>query len=114
MGIGNQIKKRRIELGYSQDKLAKKMGYKFRSSINKIELGLTDIAESKIIEFAKALDTTPAYLMGWEEKEEIKNEVVQILNGLSESDQQKILAFARGIQSARQNVDNSTVKYSVR
>ena len=38
MTIGERIKERRIELGYTQDELAKKCGYKSRSSINKIEL----------------------------------------------------------------------------
>ena len=66
MGIGDMLKQQRLNLGLSQDELAKKMGYKSRSSINKIELGLTDIPQSKIVLFAKVLQTTPAYLMGWE------------------------------------------------
>ena len=36
-----------------------------KSTINKIESGINDITQSKIIQFAKALDTTPSYLMGW-------------------------------------------------
>lgn len=65
-GIGERIKKRRIEIDITQDDLAKKLGYKSRASINKIELGLTDITQSKISAFADALKTTPSYLMGWE------------------------------------------------
>ena len=61
--IGDKIKKRREELGLSQDELAKRMGYKSRSSINKIELNLSDVPQKKIIDFAKALDTTIGYLM---------------------------------------------------
>jgi repressor LexA len=59
----------------TQDELAKKMGYKSRSSINKIELGLTDIPQSKITAFARALHTTPAHLMGWDapSKEYVEN-----------------------------------------
>lgn len=68
MELGNRIRIRREELGISQEELAKRMGYKSRSSINKIELGINDISQSKIYELAKALQTTPAYLMGWEEK----------------------------------------------
>jgi repressor LexA len=41
------------------------LGYKSRSSINKIEKGINDIPQSKIVEFAKALRTTPEELMGW-------------------------------------------------
>lgn len=60
------IKNRRIELGMSQEELAKKMGYISRSTIAKIESGTNDIPQSKIQAFAKALDTTPSFLMGWE------------------------------------------------
>ena len=65
MKIGDIIKSRREQLEMSQDELAQKTGYKSRSSINKIEKGLTDINQTKIVEFAKALDTTVADLMGW-------------------------------------------------
>ena len=49
----------------SQEELAKKIGYKSRSSINKIELDLYNLKQSKIKCMADALDTTPAYIMGW-------------------------------------------------
>lgn len=64
MELYERIKKRREELNMSQEDLANKMGYKSRSSINKIELGKCDIPQSKIAAFAKALDTTPGELMG--------------------------------------------------
>lgn len=69
--IGVRIKELREALNLSQDDLAQKVGYKSRSSINKIELGKTDISQSKIQDFANALKTTPAYLMGWEPGENI-------------------------------------------
>ena len=37
MEIGDRIRKKREELGMSQEELAKKIGYRSRSSINKIE-----------------------------------------------------------------------------
>ena len=49
-----RIRSRREELGISQDELAKRVGYKSRSSINKIELGKNDITQSKIAEIAFA------------------------------------------------------------
>ncbi len=63
----DRIKARREQLNMSQEELACKLGYKSRSSINKIEKGENDIPQSKIIAFAKALDTTPGALMGWDE-----------------------------------------------
>lgn len=66
MGIGSRIRKRREALGLSQEELAHKMGYRSRSTINKIESEINDVTQSKVELFARALDTTPAYLMGWE------------------------------------------------
>ena len=65
MSIGQNIKQIRLNRGLSQEELARRMGYKSRSSINKIEKGENDIPQSKIKAFAEALDTTPEYLMGW-------------------------------------------------
>ena len=65
-GLYKRIKNRREELGLTQEELARKLGYKSRSSINKIEAGENDIPQSKVEAFAKALDTTVAYLMGWD------------------------------------------------
>lgn len=62
--IYERIKARRIELGMTAEELATKMGYKDRSSISKIENGKADIPQSKVVAFARALDTTTAYLMG--------------------------------------------------
>ena len=65
--IGARIKSKREELSLSQAELAKRIGYTSPTSIAKIEAGKVDLPQSKIIAFADALDTTPAYLMGWEE-----------------------------------------------
>lgn len=84
MGIGQRIKRQREAIGMSQEELAQKLGYKSRSTINKIESGINDITQSKVIEFAQALDTTPAYLMGWEDEtaEEENNIAKEIIEGL--------------------------------
>ena len=70
MTIGDRIKKRREQLDMSQYELALKLGYKSRSSINKIELGLQNLTQSKIKSIADALDTTPSYIMGWTDDDE--------------------------------------------
>lgn len=62
--IYERIKQRRIELGLTVEELANKMGYKDKSSISKIENGKADIPTSKVLAFAKALETTTAYLLG--------------------------------------------------
>lgn len=72
--IGKNILARRKELGMTQGDLAAKMGYKSKSTINKIELGINDIQLAKVLKFAEALQTTPAKLMGLDEQ--IKKEPV--------------------------------------
>ena len=61
--FGKRVREKRIELNMTQEELATKSGYTSRSSINKIELGLVDLPQSKIIALADALMTTPTYLM---------------------------------------------------
>ncbi len=63
--FGNRVKQRRIELSITQEELAKRAGYTSRSSINKIELGLVDLPQSKIVALANALNVSPTYLVGW-------------------------------------------------
>ena len=66
--IGTRIMERRQQLGWTQADLAFKMGYKTKSAINKIELGINDVSQSKVVKFAEVLHTSVAYLMGWEEE----------------------------------------------
>ena len=68
MKLYENIKARREELNMTQEELAFKLGYKSRSTINKIELGKSDIPQSKIKAFADALQTTPSALMSWEDE----------------------------------------------
>lgn len=68
--IGKRIKQKREELKITQEELAVKLGYKSKTTIAKIENGTNDIVQSKVVEFAKALNTTVAYLMGWDDNEE--------------------------------------------
>lgn len=62
--MGQRIKSRREALGMSQQELAELVGYRSRSSINKIELGKNDILQSTIKKIASVLNCTPSYLMG--------------------------------------------------
>ena len=64
MTIYDKIRILREKNDMSQQELAEKVGFKTASAVNKIELGLRDINQSKILAFAKALHTTPSYLLG--------------------------------------------------
>jgi transcriptional regulator with XRE-family HTH domain len=88
MTLGERIKKKRKEKGYSLRELARIMEY-HHSTIGKIENGLVDLPQSRIEQFANVLGTTPAYLMGWEEE---KN-ATEVGSVMSEAKQQ-LLALA--------------------
>lgn len=72
--VGNRIFQRRKELDLTQEELARMMGYKSKSTINKIEMGINDIPQSKIAKFAEVLATTPSFLMGWDEEDDSPEE----------------------------------------
>lgn len=74
MELGTKVKMRREELGWSQDELAQRMGYKSRSSINKIEMG-RPISQKIIFRLAKVLNVKISYLMDWENEESVTEEI---------------------------------------
>jgi len=70
MTIGESIKKRRKELGLTLEDLAKRVD-STRATISRYETGyITNIPLDRVEALAEALFTSPAYLMGWEEKKE--------------------------------------------
>lgn len=83
MELAQNIKRRRIELNLSQSELASKVGYKDKGSISRIENGTLDLTQSQIVNFAKALEVSPAYLMGWENQND-KDKLLESLDKMKE------------------------------
>ena len=67
MTVAGRIKARREELNITQEELAFKLGLKGKSSVCKIESSGDNISTKSIRRYAEALDTTIAYLMGWDD-----------------------------------------------
>lgn len=63
--LSKRIKERRLQLNMTQEELAQKVGYKTKGAISRIEKGERDISQTQISDFAKALNTSESYLMGW-------------------------------------------------
>lgn len=70
MTIGERIKAQREKLEWTQRDLAQKMGYSNHSTVARVEAGKVDLPQSRIVQFAEVLHTTPAHLMGWDERPE--------------------------------------------
>lgn len=99
--LGLRIKHKRTQLNMTQEELGFKVGYTSRSSINKIELGLVDLPQSKIVALAKALDTTPAYIMGIEETTEEENHLISLIEQLTEEEVEELSKFVDYLISKR-------------
>ena len=67
--LNERIKERRNELGLTLVELAGKIGVK-DATVQRYESGeIKNIKRSTVAKLAEALDTTPAFLMGWEPKD---------------------------------------------
>lgn len=76
MTIGDKIKQLRTERQWSQEQVARMLGYKSRSTINKIELGINELTQSKIVAFANLFGVEPWQLLNDEplNMDEIKSQ----------------------------------------
>ena len=90
MNIGKRIKQRRKELGMSADKLGEILG-KDRSTIYRYEKGDIENLPLDILQpIATALNTTPQYLMGWQDDNKMSPPVT-----LTEGEQTLLHLFRR-------------------
>lgn len=65
--MGNKIKELRLKKGLTLEEVGKKVGVG-KSTVRKWETGMiANMKRDKIALIAKALDTSPSYLMGWED-----------------------------------------------
>jgi transcriptional regulator with XRE-family HTH domain len=86
MEIGEKIKQRRMQLGWSQRDLASRMGYTNNSTIAKIEQGKVDVSQARVVQFSKVLGVTIAWLMDWEEEEKKNDQLVPLVTRLRRDD----------------------------
>lgn len=68
MTVGERIAQYRQEKGLSQEELAHLLGYKSRSTINKIEKGERDVPRKMIAQLSIVLNVNPLDILGENEK----------------------------------------------
>ena len=112
MKIGERIRLKRNEKGWSQRDLAEKMGYSNHSTIGKIETGKVDLPQSKVVQFANVLGVSVAYLMGWEETQKKNDaltdivvrmrsdsEFLSIIEGLNQLDEVQLASVKQVVEA---------------
>ena len=105
MTVGDRIRARRKELGLTQEELGDKLGYK-RSAVCKLEKEENNITIERISKIASVLETTPGYLLGWDEHpavdyeytfEKANNEITATLEVLNSRGRRKVIEYAKDI-----------------
>lgn len=98
MTVGDRIRSLRESNGWSQQDLANRVGYKHKSSINKIEKS-RDLPLDKVQKVALALDVSPSVLMGWTDDRSVDGakdaKFLRLFHSLSERDQEIIIQTMR-------------------
>lgn len=91
MGLKENIKAKRIEKHMTLEELACKVGVS-RQTIQRYESGtISNIPSDKIELMAKALETTPAYLMGWSDRSSSEEVIANIMYDVMINEDMQIL-----------------------
>ena len=108
--MAQRIKDLRKEKGLTLEQVADIVGVG-KSTVRKWETGMiANMKRDKIASLAKALETTPEYLMGWEEKKISPSEVqltegemamVELFRLVPEDQQQLVLQMIRAALSTQ-------------
>lgn len=108
MNIGDRIKRRREDLSISAEELGRRIG-KAKTTVYRYESGAIENMPSTVVEpIAKALLTSPAYLMGWTDNadegteavkasSEIENELISVSRKMTIQEKIKLLNYAYSI-----------------
>ena len=100
--MAKRIKDLRLEKGLTLEQVANVVGVG-KSTVRKWETGMiANMKRDKIASLAKALGTTPAYLMGW--KEESEKNLPQDKKDLSEGEKMLLDLFNRVPEEQQQLV----------
>lgn len=108
MTVGSRIKTRRQELNMSVDELAKRLD-KNRATIYRYEKGDIENLPIDILDpLAKALDTTPQYLMGWDDHYASQKEVTigDVLKALRLNNNLTVEEFSKEIGVPIKEIEN--------
>ena len=102
MTVAERIKQRREALGIAQTDLALAVGVA-KQQIYKYENGvITNIPSDKIERIARALHTTPQYLMGWEDAPTVPHDsppILHVYNALNDAGRAELERYGNYLRS---------------
>ncbi len=99
--IADRIKEARLAKGMTQEELAKALGLKSRSSINKMEKDAYEVGLDRLKEIARVLEVDPDYLV-FGNTEDKKEEINVLFGKLTEAQQDAAIAFLRSMIANRE------------
>lgn len=109
--IGQNIKRMRELKGWSQEQLARMMGYKSKSTINKIEKNVNDVNQTTLDKFARVFkcDTTDLLVESFDTPEEFELAWHRSGGGrhplqLSDLEHEMVLAYRAKDSKTKENV----------
>ena len=114
MTIGERIKHRRLEIGMSVEELAKLLG-KNKATVYRYESNFIEsMPTSILVPISKALKTTPAYLLGWDnsvsafsseydEKSDLDQSLINLLSFLSRDQKEMLLAWLKTLTEKQED-----------
>ena len=80
--VGQRIKAQRVRMGMTQENLAEKMCVP-KTTISGYETDRNEPKGSVVVELARHLNTTPNYLLGFEE-DPVANEISNLIGNISD------------------------------
>ena len=109
MTTGERLKLRRKEIGFSAEKVADQLGVS-PATIYRYEKGdIEKVPVDSLAELAKILQTTPAYLMGWESQAD-QAEINDLLAQIQASEEKEQSRIAEKIQDFKKLNDDGKAK----
>ena len=109
MTTGERLKLRRKEIGFSAEKVADQLGVS-PATIYRYEKGdIEKVPVDSLAELAKILQTTPAYLMGWESQAD-QAEINDLLAQIQASEEKEQSRIAEMIQYFKKLHDDGKAK----
>ena len=109
MTSGERLKLRRKEIGFSAEKVADQLGVS-PATIYRYEKGdIEKVPVDSLAELAKILQTTPAYLMGWESQAD-QAEINDLLAQIQASEEKEQSRIAEMIQDFKKLNDDGKAK----